>query len=97
MFKNIAFIWPLHTHAPPRTLPFHSGPILDYVIPFLVIPLSDGQLDALAQVELNGRQIKNVLKTAQMLVRQANGDGKVDMGHIETILAIERGKEFSRA
>jgi hypothetical protein len=59
--------------------------------------LSDGQLDALAQVELNGRQIKNVLKTAQMLARRGNGDGKVDMGHIETILAIERGKEFARA
>jgi hypothetical protein len=59
--------------------------------------LSDGQLDALAQVELNGRQIKNVLKTAQMLARRANGDGKVNMGHIETILAIERGKEFARA
>lgn len=59
--------------------------------------LSDGQLDALAQVELNGRQIKNVLKTAQMLARRANGDGKVNMGHIETILAIERGKGFARA
>jgi hypothetical protein len=59
--------------------------------------LSDGQLDALAQVELNGRQIKNVLKTAQMLARRANDDGKVDIGHIETILAIERGKEFARA
>jgi hypothetical protein len=59
--------------------------------------LSDDQLDALAQVELNGRQIKNVLKTAQMLARRANGDGKVNMGHIETILAIERGKEFARA
>ena len=59
--------------------------------------LSDGQLDALAQVELNGRQIKNVLKTAQMLARRSNGDGKVNMGHIETILAIERGKGFARA
>ena len=59
--------------------------------------LSDGQLDALAQVELNGRQIKNVLKTAQMLARRGNGDGKVNMGHIETILAIERSKEFARA
>jgi hypothetical protein len=59
--------------------------------------LSDGQLDALAQVELNGRQIKNVLKTAQMLARRGNVDGKVNMGHIETILAIERGKGFARA
>ena len=59
--------------------------------------LTDGQLDALAQVELNGRQIKNVLKTAQMLARRGNGDGKVEMGHIETILAIERSKDFGRA
>jgi hypothetical protein len=59
--------------------------------------LSDEQLDTLAQVELNGRQIKNVLKTAQMLARRANGDGKVNMGHIGTILAIERGKEFAKA
>jgi hypothetical protein len=59
--------------------------------------LSGGQLDALAQVELNGRQIKNVLKTAQMLARRGKGDGKVNMGHIETILAIERGKDFARA
>ena len=57
--------------------------------------LSGGELDALSQVELNGRQIKNVLKTAQMLARRGEGDGRVQMGHIETILAIERGKEFA--
>jgi hypothetical protein len=38
-----------------------------------------------------------VLKTAQMLARRGNGDGKVEMGHIETILAIERSKDFGRA
>ena len=59
--------------------------------------LSDGQLDALAQVELNGRQIKNVLKTAQMLARRGNGDGKINMAHVETILAIERSKEIAKA
>jgi len=60
-----------------------------------VSALTDGQLDALAQVELNGRQIKNVLKTAQMLARRKDGDGRVTMGHIETILAIERSKDFA--
>jgi hypothetical protein len=40
LFKNNAFVWPLHTHAPLRTLPFHSGPILDYVVPSLVILLT---------------------------------------------------------
>jgi hypothetical protein len=53
-------------------------------------PLEDG-------AAVRCRQIKNVLKTAQMLARRANGHGKVDMGHIETILAIERGKEFAKA
>lgn len=43
------------------------------------------------------RQIRNVFKTAQMLARRANGDGKVNMGHIEAIPAIERGKEFAKA
>jgi hypothetical protein len=33
---------------------------------------------------------------AQMLVRRANGDGKVNMGHIWAVLAIERGKEFAK-
>ena len=56
--------------------------------------LTDGELDALSQVELNGRQIKNVLKTAQMLARRGDGEGKVSMGHIQTILAIESGKQI---
>ncbi|KAK5235296.1 hypothetical protein LTR47_003481 [Exophiala xenobiotica] len=56
-------------------------------------------IDRLAQVDLNGRQIKNMLKTAQMLARsQEQGKdgqrGKVGMKHIETILAIERGASW---
>jgi len=56
-------------------------------------------LDRLARVNINGRQIKNMLKTAQMLARsQEKGkDGqreKVGMQHIETILAIERGTSW---
>jgi SpoVK/Ycf46/Vps4 family AAA+-type ATPase len=58
--------------------------------------LGEDELDQLAEVEINGRQIKNVLKTAQLLAKRGNNDGgKVNVGHIETILAIERGKQFS--
>lgn len=56
--------------------------------------LDDEQLDSLAKVELNGRQIKNVLKTAQMLAGRGGSDGKINMEHIQTILAIERGKAW---
>ncbi len=57
------------------------------------------ELDRLSKVDLNGRQIKNMLKTAQMLAfgqGQATGvkRGKVEMGHIETVLAIERGTSW---
>ncbi|KIX03961.1 uncharacterized protein Z518_07514 [Rhinocladiella mackenziei CBS 650.93] len=54
------------------------------------------ELDRLSQVDLNGRQIKNMLKTAQMLARSQGQakDGKVAMRHIETILAIERGTSW---
>ncbi|KAL2398967.1 hypothetical protein ABEF93_006715 [Exophiala dermatitidis] len=58
--------------------------------------LTGQDLDRLAQVDLNGRQIKNMVKTAQMLARshETTKDGprgEVQMSHIETILAIERG------
>jgi hypothetical protein len=39
LFENNAFVWPLYTYAPLRTLPFHSGPILHYAVPFLAILL----------------------------------------------------------
>lgn len=61
-------------------------------------PVTGKQLDRLAQVDLNGRQIKNMIKTAQMLARSQQGKGeqrgKVGMEHIETILAIERGTSW---
>jgi len=62
-------------------------------------PTTGKELDQLAQVDLNGRQIKNVLKTAQMLARSESSQEqakdrqrgvKVGMRHIETILAIEQ-------
>ncbi|OAP55270.1 hypothetical protein AYL99_10243 [Fonsecaea erecta] len=65
-------------------------------------PVSGKDLDRLAQVALNGRQIKNILKTAQMLARSEGSSAgqeqvkdpqhgpKLEMRHIETILAIEQ-------
>lgn len=57
--------------------------------------LEDAELDSLAQVELNGRQIKNVLKTAQLLAKRGNdAEGKVRLSHIRSILAIEKDKQL---
>ncbi len=61
--------------------------------------VNEKDIDRLAQVDLNGRQIKNMLKTAQMLARsQEQGKdgqrGNVEMQHIETVLAIERGASW---
>ncbi|OAG37067.1 hypothetical protein AYO21_08715 [Fonsecaea monophora] len=68
-------------------------------------PVSGKDLERLARVELNGRQIKNILKTSQMLARSegttssssnqeptkgAQRGPKVELRHIETILAIEQ-------
>ena len=52
-------------------------------------------LESLAAIDLNGRQIKNVIKTAQMLARSEWEDKdisafRVEMKHIQTVLAVER-------
>ncbi|KAL8727171.1 MAG: hypothetical protein Q9166_006208 [cf. Caloplaca sp. 2 TL-2023] len=49
---------------------------------------SDADLDRLAEYQMNGREIKNVLKTAQLLAgkkRQSLG-----VAHVESVLAIEK-------
>ena len=49
----------------------------------------------LASIDLNGRQIKNVIKTAQMLAR-SEWDEKdaaafqVELKHIQTVLDVEK-------
>jgi hypothetical protein len=45
-------------------------------------------LDELAMVELNGRQIKNVLKSAALLA--ARKKDKLGRKYVDTVLAIER-------
>lgn len=49
---------------------------------------TEGDLDELARVELNGRQIKNVLKNAALL--SARRKEKVSRKYIDMVLAIER-------
>ena len=48
---------------------------------------SDVDLDNLAQVQLNGRQIKNVLKTALLLARQ-QGD-TLNYRYMQTVLELK--------
>jgi SpoVK/Ycf46/Vps4 family AAA+-type ATPase len=53
------------------------------------------ELDSLSAINLNGRQIKNTIKTAQMLARSEwTGNGKcicpVEMKHIQTVLDVQK-------
>ena len=49
---------------------------------------SANDLDELAKHEMNGREIKNVLKTAQLLASR-KGE-KLNVGNVESVLAIEQ-------
>ena len=52
--------------------------------------LTEGELGSLAEVDINGRQIKNVLKTGQLLARHK---GEVlGFAHLKTVLGVERKK-----
>ncbi|KAF5580908.1 TOB3 (member of AAA-ATPase family) [Fusarium pseudocircinatum] len=53
--------------------------------------LSEDELDELAGVELNGRQIKNVVKTARLLATHEKTS--LAMGHISTVLRMKKGLE----
>ncbi len=53
--------------------------------------LSEAELEKLArEEEMNGREIKNVVKTARLLAKQ-EGVG-VRMGHVEVVLGVRRGE-----
>ena len=52
--------------------------------------LTDEELEKLAEQRMNGREIKNMLKTAQLLTRRT-GEG-LAMRHVESVLAIEQRK-----
>ena len=54
------------------------------------IGFRDGDLDELAEHRMNGREIKNMLKTAQLLAKH-KGEALV-MKHVESVLSIEQRK-----
>lgn len=60
--------------------------------------VSEEDIDSLSELDLNGRVIKNTLKTALMISRSEKEDGndrpaRVDLTHIRTVLAIEDSTE----
>ncbi|TPX12832.1 uncharacterized protein E0L32_006712 [Thyridium curvatum] len=57
--------------------------------------VSDAQVEVLARLDLNGRQIKNVLKTASLLASRKNTTLKRE--HIDTILAIQKHSPLMQA
>jgi ATP-dependent 26S proteasome regulatory subunit len=50
--------------------------------------ISSSQLHQLSQLNMNGRQIKNVLKTAQLLARRKSRDEVLGYKHVTTVLDV---------
>lgn len=50
---------------------------------------NDEELNRVAELPLNGRQIKNIVKTAQLLALDEKK--QLAMEHVEAVTAIERG------
>ena len=51
--------------------------------------LSDRDLENLAEIEVNGREIKNIVKTARLLSKQERAP--LAMKHVELVLKVKRG------
>jgi hypothetical protein len=51
--------------------------------------LSDRDLQTLATKEINGRQIKNIIKTARLLSKQQNVP--LAMEHVQMVLRVKKG------
>jgi len=58
------------------------------------VEITDGELDRLVQMSLNGRQIKNIVKQSQLLARRNEGS-TVKMHDVEDILRIVKGREVA--
>ena len=56
---------------------------------------SDKDLNKLADYKMNGREIKNTLKTAQLLASKK--DEVLNVGHVESVLAIEQRRLGAKA
>jgi len=55
---------------------------------------SEQDIDELAEIELNGRQIKNVVKSASLLALSEKGPLKSD--HVRTVLRIKMAEKAAR-
>lgn len=51
--------------------------------------LNEADLDALSKIELNGRQIKNIVKTARLLSQQDRTP--LSMEHVNLVLKVKQG------
>ncbi|KAF3481902.1 uncharacterized protein GIQ15_04661 [Arthroderma uncinatum] len=51
--------------------------------------LNDKDLETLAKIELNGREIKNIIKTARLLSKQEKAP--LAMQHVEMVLKVKKG------
>lgn len=52
------------------------------------VDFSDADYDRLARMQMNGRQIKNTIKTAQLLAARYNEC--LSMSHLETVLKLKK-------
>lgn len=55
------------------------------------VDFTEADYDRLARVQMNGRQIKNTIKTAQLLA--ARYDECLSMTHLETVLKLKKASE----
>jgi SpoVK/Ycf46/Vps4 family AAA+-type ATPase len=53
------------------------------------IHLTNNDLESLAKNEINGRQIKNIVKTGRLLAKQQNTP--LALGHLEMALKVKQG------
>ena len=51
--------------------------------------LREKDLETLAKIEVNGRQIKNIIKTARLLSKQEKAP--LAMKHVEMVLKVKKG------
>ena len=80
----------LTIHYPPLDIPSRLHVWKTFVqMGELESRLSEEDLETLAKIEVNGRQIKNIVKTARLLSKQEKAP--LAMGHVEMVLKVKRG------
>jgi hypothetical protein len=79
----------LTIHYPPLDIPSRLHVWRTFVqIGDLETGLSDKDLKTLAKIEFNGRQIKNIIKTARLLSKQEKAP--LAMEHVEMVLKVKK-------